>query len=372
VSNQILHTYAPHYAVPPGESVLEALEDIGMTQTELARRTERSVKNINQIIKGKAPITPGMAVHLERVLGVEAGFWSNLEANYRVDLARMEIVESLAVHQEWLKRLPLRHMAQRGWIDLVSDKAQQVLELLKYFGVVSVDAWNDLWGDVEKQFAFSKSTAYTSDLGAVAAWLRQGQLMAQSIELQDYNQAAFRRALLEIRSLTAEAPEIFVPRMIKLCAECGVAVVFVKELPKARTWGASYWRGDKAVIQLSLYGKKEDRLWFSFFHEAGHILSQGRKTTVFLDTDNGEGDSDEEKQANTFSANTLIPPDRYALFVATKPRSKEQIRQFAATECISPAIVVGRLQHDGILAFNHCNDLKRTFEWIENSSSHAA
>ncbi|WP_226889680.1 hypothetical protein [Nostoc sp. MG11] len=45
-------------------------------------------------------------------------------------------------------------------------------------------------------------------------------------------------------------------------------------------------------------------------------------------------------------------------------RTKVGIERFAAEIGIAPGIVVGRLQHDGILPPSHCNDLKRRFEWI--------
>jgi len=75
--------YAPDFVFPPGETLLETLEAVGFSQAELAERTGRSKKMINEIIKGKAPITPRMAIELERVLGVPAGFWNNLERLYQ-------------------------------------------------------------------------------------------------------------------------------------------------------------------------------------------------------------------------------------------------------------------------------------------------
>src|SRR3972149_4947024 len=104
--------YSPDYAVPPGETLLETIEALGMTQAELAAgtgrppetineigqggraqadlaaRTGRTLKTINEIVKGKAPIRPDTALQLERALGVPASFWNNRERNYREVLAR--------------------------------------------------------------------------------------------------------------------------------------------------------------------------------------------------------------------------------------------------------------------------------------------
>jgi len=78
------------YAVTPGETLLETLWALDMTQTELAKRTGRPVNTINQIITGKATITPEIAVQLERVLGVPARIWNNLEAHYQDARARLQ------------------------------------------------------------------------------------------------------------------------------------------------------------------------------------------------------------------------------------------------------------------------------------------
>lgn len=70
--------YVPDYLVSPGEILAEYLEAYGMTQTELADRTGLTKKTINEIIRGKSPITPETALKLERSLGRPAHFWNNL------------------------------------------------------------------------------------------------------------------------------------------------------------------------------------------------------------------------------------------------------------------------------------------------------
>lgn len=85
VSNQ----YVPDYLVPPGEILEEYLESYRMTQTELADRTGLTQKTINEIIKGKLPITSETALKLERFLGRPAHFWNNLERQFQEDRSRL-------------------------------------------------------------------------------------------------------------------------------------------------------------------------------------------------------------------------------------------------------------------------------------------
>ena len=75
--------WQPDWSVPPGDVLLEALEERSMTQAELAGRMGRPLKTINEIVKANAAITPDTAIQLERALGVSAQFWNGLEANYR-------------------------------------------------------------------------------------------------------------------------------------------------------------------------------------------------------------------------------------------------------------------------------------------------
>ena len=71
--------------IPPGEVLAEELEERGMTQKELATLMVRPTQAINEIIRAKKAITPGTALGLEKALGIDAGFWMNLETNLPVD-----------------------------------------------------------------------------------------------------------------------------------------------------------------------------------------------------------------------------------------------------------------------------------------------
>lgn len=88
--------YRPTSVSPPGETLLDMLEERGMTQADLAQRLERSTKNISEIVNGKAPITSELALALEQTLGAPARFWIAREAIYREWLARVNLPEPTA------------------------------------------------------------------------------------------------------------------------------------------------------------------------------------------------------------------------------------------------------------------------------------
>lgn len=357
------YKYEPDYAVPPGETLLETIEFMGMSQSELAERTGRPKKTINEIIKGKAAITSETSLQLERVLGIPASFWNNLERNYREKLAEIEESERLASNIEWLKEMPIKAMIEYGWIRSFNSKIEQLQEVLNYFGVATVEAWNEVWKKVlgNPKFTFRQSAVFTSETGAVAAWIRKGQIELKKIKCKPFKPSVFRKALEEIRDLTNESPDIFVPKITEICCNAGVAVVFIPELPKSRVSGAAYWlNSEKAVIQLSLRYKTDDHLWFTFFHEAGHVL-QNLKKEMFLEYI--EVKAEDEEEANRFASDTLIPSSSYKVFLKQGSFNAHSVEKFAKRLGIAPGIVVGRLQHDKIIPFSHLNNLKNYFKW---------
>lgn len=82
----------PTYRRPstPGEFIRDYLDDaeLNLTQGTLASRLGVSRANLNAIINGKRAVTPGMAMRLERVLGVSMHTWLNLQAAVDVYDAR--------------------------------------------------------------------------------------------------------------------------------------------------------------------------------------------------------------------------------------------------------------------------------------------
>lgn len=367
--------YIPDFVTSPGESLLDILEEQQMSQAELGRRLGRSEKMISEIINGKAPITPALAGQLELVLGTPARFWNERERQYREYVVRRLQNESFAGESQWSRLFPYQEMTRYSWIQPHQDTASKVRELLLFFGVASVSQWQEWWNDFFSKgqaLAFRQSRTYQSELGPTAAWLRQGEREGRAVECEPYSEERFRKVLEEIRQLTTETPGVFQPAVQRLCASAGVAVVFIPELPGMRISGATRWlTSRKALIQLSLRYKSDDHLWFTFFHEAGHILSDGKRSVALEFDSNGEQERpreevEREEQANRFAADFLIPPAHMKAFVGgvqTGRIKTAEIEMFARRLGIAPGIVVGRLQHDRLVEFTHHNKLKRKLEW---------
>jgi len=361
MNEQIRNQYIPDSVSPPGETLEEVLEARGMSQAELAERAGRPKKTINEIIKGKAAITAETALQFERVLGIPAAFWIAREQHYREAMARAREDSDLLEQADWLDQIPYKAMEKLGWVGEHRQKTRQLDEVLRFFGVASPASWQGMWKSAAP--AFRQSPSFQSEPGAVAAWLRKGELEAASQEAADFDTDAFKAVLGRIRTLTRDLPKDFTSVVRRECNSAGVCVVFVPELPSTRVWGATRWLSPaRALIQLSLRYKTDDHLWFTFFHEAGHILLHGRRD-VFLEDDQ-ESRSDKEAEADAFARDWLIPAVRYRMFCRLGAYTCAAASRFALELGIAPGIVIGRLQHDGHLARYQCNNLKRKVGWV--------
>lgn len=359
--------FAPDWVSPPGDTILDLMEEREWTQVELAERLGFSLKHTNQLIKGKVALTEDAAIRLQSVLGASVGFWLKREAQYRERAALLEAQQRHAGMTAWLDQLPVKDLMRLGVIENrrvdAKSKPSLVAEMLAFFGVATPNQWQAHYGCME--VCFRRSRVEQSDIGVISAWLRMGERVAEKLDGPHYDESRFKAALQEIRSLTILSPQEFQPRLTELLHQAGVALVLVPALPRAGVSGVARWlNAHRPLIQLSLYGKTNDRFWFTLFHEAAHILLHSKeKKAVFLDDPgNGESDSPLEKEANNWARDFLIPRDKASGLVEI-PKNKVAVRVLAAELGVHPGIVVGRLQYEGLIPMTWMNDLKDGFRF---------
>ena len=347
--------------IPPGEILEEELEARGMTQKELAARLGRPAQAINEIIKAKKAITPDTAIGLGKVLGIDAQFWNNLEADYRMTLARNRDRDILTANVKWLDDYPIREMIKRGWIKAGLDKIAR-LEALQSF--LAVDYAEPRVYQKAVGFRITEAAQRQISLGALAVWLRKGEIDAQGIATADYDEEAFSGALARIRRMTEQSPKEFIPAISALCAEAGVVFCMVQELPKSGANGATRWLTDrKALIQMSIRKRWADIFWFTFFHEACHLLKHRTQRQIVIDGLDADPDMAEiEAEADQFARDFLIAPEEWSDFCDEGNFTDPYIRKFARSVGIAPFIVVGRLQKEGRIGYNQLTDLKQRYQ----------
>lgn len=357
-------SFRPSYISPPGETIADLLDEREMTQTELAKRLGVTLKHVNQVVNGGASISAELALGLEKVFRVPAHFWLNRESLYQADMARRDEEKDLQSHVEWAKKFPIKDLKKAGFLSKEARGVQLVQELLRFLGVATPALWES------RAAAYRRSQHYKSDQPALDAWLRVGELQGAAIECKPHDSERFLQALGKARALTNQPPQVWQPQITSALANAGVALVIVDTFEGARAHGATRWLSPhKALIQLSLRYRWEDVFWFSFFHEAAHVLLH-RKKGIFVDglelteSDAFEDDMRLEDEANRWAARFLIPAEYEARLRSLRT---SEIPAFADELGITPAIVVGRLQHEGLIHFSESKMWKRQLHFVEGS-----
>ncbi len=345
--------------IPPGELLAEELDARGMTQKELADRTGRPEQTISEIINGKKAITHDTALELDKVLGIPAHLWVNLESSYQLTQARNRELSELEQYEDWLKDFPVKDLQELGHLPTTTSKPETLQALLSFFGVASFPALRQWQESLLGQYRITEGTQVRQ--GALWAWLRVGDLEAAEIETERYNERRFRHVLVEIKNSARKPSVELLSEMESLCASAGVAFVLVKQFKGAGANGVARWLSpNKALIQMSTMRRYFDIFLFSFFHEAKHILDR-EKRKVFVNGVNVDDAS--ETDANEFAGDFLVPLEQWDQFLATEPRSYQAVTSFAAAVGVEPGIVVGRLQTEQVVLYSHLNKVRTKFVW---------
>lgn len=338
-------------ATPPGATIKEQISDRGMNQKEFAARMGMSEKHISKLINGEVQLTMEMAIRLEMVLGLPAQFWCNLETVYREKLIKVNEENAMDMDIEIAKKMPYREMSKNGWVPVTSKWYEKVVNLRKYFELVRLEL---LQGNLVPGIAYRKLSETENSDYALIAWAQKAKLEARKISTKPIDVAKLIKQIPQIRKMTVMNPKEFCPRLIELLADCGIALVFLPHIGGSFLHGATFLDGNKIVVGLTVRGKDADKFWFSLFHELAHIV-YGHIGKVDGTTE------DDEKCADEYAKETLIPKQQYDDFVAQREFSESALKMFAESVGIDVGILVGRLQKEGYIQYNWHNNLKTKY-----------
>lgn len=354
-------SFEPQWASPPGNTILAALERSGLSLDELA---EILGIEPERIVDGRLKIGAEVARNLARHLGGSERFWTSRERQYREDATRRKLLFE-ATDQEWLDELPLDEMSKLGWIGKV--QGAPLLVALEYFGSTTIAEWRRKYSGLISAVSFRTSPVFGAHMGAVVAWLRQGEIQSKSIDLAGWDREGLQEAVPSMRALArSKSPEKFFPELREICARFGVALCVAKAPTGCKASGATWFTDSgTAICLLSFRYGYDDQFWFTFFHEIGHLILHSDRG-MFLE----DGDlvvSDEELEANAFSQNVLVPRE-FREDLAGVPTTHIAVANYARKLKIAPGIVVGQMQHLGLLPHGWLTRLKKKYDWSFVSS----
>ncbi len=342
-----------HLLYCPGDIIQEMIDEIGMSQVELAERMGRSEAKLNELIKGKAPITTDTAIKLSRVIGMSVEYWLNKEARYQAELAEIKRLQQQEEDLLWFERFNRPELVKLQVIPKTRNKSEQIEHLLRFFRIGSSKEWFDIYP--EKSVSFKIALKYTNDAEPISVWLRLGEQKAESLQLEPYSKTALRKIVKDLQRLSYEHPDNWMEQLQSLCAACGLAVVYTPMLKNAPISGAAYWikNGKTPIIQLTSRHKNNYAFWFHFYHELAHVLLHGKKDISLksIDADTGEtttldnikDDPIKEGEANNWASKQLIPLSKQNYLDSFHPISRGSIIALSTQWQIHPGILVGYL-----------------------------
>ncbi|MGW4461872.1 ImmA/IrrE family metallo-endopeptidase [Micromonospora sp. NPDC004704] len=359
----ISEVFTPRWASSPGATLGDILEERRITVAQLATVMNLPRRTVEELLHGKQVITVDLADKLAENVGATSDFWLAREAQYREDLRRAEA-------DKWAEGLPVRQMAAMSWIPKPSDWKERLRSCMQFFQLVNVGDWSTISRPIIQSSYFRSSASSEADPNTVLAWLRQGEIATADQEVARWDPEAFDGALRKARALTREKdPSKFLPVLTELCMGSGVRFAIVRAPHGCPVSGvARFINGTSPMIVLSARHLSDDQLWFTFFHEAGHLILHDTGN-VYLDDDlqldGGVADSADEVEANDFAERLLVPHDHG--IKASRWLSHRDVIRKAQELGIGPGVLVGQLQHQGIIGFDTLNRLKRRYRWVGSS-----
>lgn len=344
---------APRWASAPGETIASALSEREMSRGGLETALGLDNEQTDRLLRGDLSITISLARKLAEVLGGSTRFWMTREAQYLDDLARVKA-------DRWSQEFPVAQMASFGWIAKPKSWHDQIEECLRFFDVDDVDEWDNRYGQHLEAAHYRASATFAIESAATTAWFRAAERAAEEApNLPPFEAGEFESALPAIRELTrVKQPERFVPELTERCASAGVRLVLVRAPKGCPASGAARLHHGKPMIQLSARHLTDDHLWFTFFHEAGHVLRHDLDR-AFVDVLDDDSPDDLEQDADDFASGWLMGHSH----VSPGAVSRRDIIRAAHANDVAPGIVVGQLQHRGQVRADQHNGLKRRYVW---------
>lgn len=353
---------ATNYAVKPGAYLEEWLEETHVSQGEAAMRLGCSRKQINEIVNGRAPITPATATALARLTAIQSDTWLRLEALYRADIERLRDEQDLAQHVASIHPEAATYLRQIGATRATTrTPGALVSDFLAFHGVGTWGAYELVFeSETSGDHALAALTESRAGLDPtlLSTWLRAGEA-DERFELGragSYDERLLRESIPELRERTAHPDAAMLTDVAETLGRSGVIFLLVPPPKKLPLYGVTRWIGKRVpVIQQTGRRQRDGYVTWTLFHEIGHILNDPRGELHAEYSTARKRTSAAETSANEFAFNTLFGPEGLAPFRGL--RYDNEIRAAAQAVGVSPGVVVHQMHRKRMLDHRFGNNL---------------
>lgn len=356
--------YKDIIAFHPGYYLNEIIDDLEMSQEEFAKRLGTSAKTVSKLLNGLTPLTNDLALRISMMLGITAETLLNLQKTYNERLILIEHQKRVDRQAEIVEWIDYSYFSRNNFLPKQTDVSKRIEELCGFLKVSDLTVLKS--PDLLASFRTTVQNVTDKNVVNANVWLQTAINIGYQMTVEPYNEKKLKFFISEIRSMTLQKPDEFIPRLKEIFRECGVAFVLLPALKNSGINGVVKWFDDKVVLAINDRKTYADTFWFSLFHEIKHVL-QRKKTKVIVNGDNISAlDEQLERDADEFARNTLIPADKYYAYFRYLGNyiSRDDILKFSKQISVHPGVVVGRLQHDKRIPFSHFSDLREKYHIV--------
>lgn len=343
--------FSPDRVSPPGDTIIDLMDEHGITDQELSKEIGLSLKKGQQLLRGDILLNESLAYKLQDLFNVSSDFWLSREKTYRKHIAYLD-----DINHSWFNTLPVRDMIKYGWIPKTSSFDSKLKNCLNFFGINSV---NDFNMESSPLVAFRKSVRLKTLPMSDLVWITKAKEISSNRQCNTWNKDKLKSLISQLRQITNEPNiKIFIPRIQALLATAGVILVTLPTPSGCRASGATcFFEPHKATLIVSFRYLTDDHFWFTLFHEIGHLILHDA-ISIRLEGEVKSINEKEEKEADQFATNTLIPECFQEKIKYFSAKNWKEIVRISRKVGVSKGIILGHLQHIGKIPYSHLNNLK--------------
>lgn len=337
----------PFEATHPGiliKDELDAREDIN--QKDLAKELGVKASFLNEIIKGKRPLTADYAIILEKIFEIPADYWMKFQTQFEIDKARIkkkniEKIKNIEVWDIIKEYVPIKYFKKHKY--LTDSLREDISRVLSIYNVKSIDGLIN--SVAENKFAFfRKSDKLQIDEKNMFAWSSLASYEASKQDVNTFYLENVDQLCIQLNKVFYEN-ENTVFETKKILNQYGIKFISIPKLEKTPIDGYSFWSDNNPTIAITLRYTRIDNFAFTIMHEIGHIAKHlsKNKDLEYIDVYRAKKESVAEKEADNFAQCKLIPLSIWNEILNNHlPLNDEKIIELGSKFGINPAILLGR------------------------------
>lgn len=347
-TNKVL---TPAEATHPGVLIKDELDARpDLNQRVLAKELDVKPSFLNEIIKGKRPVTADIAILLEKILGISADYWMKFQSQYEIDKARVKEknikkvrnIELWGIIKEYV---PVLYFKKHNYLN--DDIESDINTIKNIYDVTTIDGLVSSFS--KDMFAYyRKSDKLKIDDKNMFAWSSLAQYEAKNQKTNTFNFDNLNQLCVNLNNIFYEnsgTPE----RVKNVLNQFGIKMLLIDKLEKTPIDGFSFWSDKNPAIALTLRYNRIDNFAFTILHEIGHIDLHLRndKDRKFMDLTRKQKLDKFEKEADNYAQEKLISKNIWHdILDHHLPLNDDKIIALGDKHRINPAILLGRVCYE--------------------------